>query len=141
MKLISKLINPNINEGFVRVGFATKDKTNVNEHFGKAYQFIVFDVSANNVQLAGHVRFNTELDKTECNPENKHFEKVKALNSCHMIYSQSIGGPAAANLTQNKIHPLVVKNNPDIEALIHKIQIMLNGVVPPWLRKIVQVGV
>ncbi len=138
MKVTSKILDTELKKGFLRVAFATSDNETVNEHFGWANSFLIYDVSRVGFVKVGKIQFDTDSRDTECNPENKHFEKINALQSCHIVYSQSIGGPAAARLTQKKIHPLVVKNSPPITNTLTELKAVLNGPVPPWVRKLVE---
>lgn len=123
-------------EGCVRVAFASSDNITINDHFGRSKSFLIFDVSSTGYFKAGKVQFSETEETKVCNPENKHFEKIKALSTCHIVYSQSIGGPVAARLIQQKIHPMVAKDNPTIESILTHLKVMLGGTVPPWMRKI-----
>lgn len=136
MKIISQILDTEQRQGCLRVAFATSDGQTINDHFGWARSFFIYDVSPQDRFKVGKVQF-AEADETEeCHPENRHFEKINALKTCHIVYSQAIGGPAAAKLTQQNIHPLVVKDNPTIESILNRLQEVLNGPLPPWLRKI-----
>lgn len=137
MKLISQVVDTKKRAGFLRVAFATSDTRTINDHFGWARQFMIYDISGSDCFKVGRVEFE-DLDNTEsCNPENKHFEKIKALESCHIVYSQSIGGPAAARLTQQKIHPMIARDITNIDDILDDFKKLLSGAMPPWVRKIV----
>jgi nitrogen fixation protein NifX len=138
MTITSKILDTKVNDGCLRIAFATSDQQTINEHFGWANCFLVYDVSKGGFSKVGKVEFEKTDKESECNPENKHFEKINALQSCHIVYSQSIGGPAAARLTQRKIHPLVAKNSPPIASILNDVKKLLNGTVPPWVRRLVK---
>lgn len=136
MKIAAQLTIPKVEDGSLRIAFATRDGINVNEHFGWARTFLLYDVSAKSISKAGKIVFSSEkLD--ESGNDNKLFGKIDALQECHIIYSQAIGGPAAARLTRMKIQPLVVKGESRIEKLLEEFKKVLNGQMPPWLRKLV----
>ena len=136
MKVSAQLVNSKIKEGFLRIAFATKDGINVNDHFGWARTFVLYDVSVENVSKAGMILFSSEkLD--ERGNDDKLFGKIEALKECHIVYSQAIGGLAAARLTRKKIQPLVVRNETRIEKLLEEFRKVLNGPTPPWMRKLV----
>jgi nitrogen fixation protein NifX len=137
MKITSQILDTEQRKGFLRVAFATSDSETINDHFGWARLFLIYDVSPTGYFKVGKIQFAEADEAEECNPENKHFAKIKALKTCHIVYSQSIGGPAAARLTQQKIHPLVAKDNPTIESVLNNLKQVLNGPTPPWLRKII----
>jgi len=58
-----------------------------------------------------------------------------ALQDCALVYVAQIGGPAAARLVAKKIHPLKSKDCEPIRELVARLQQVLNGNPPPWLRK------
>ncbi len=141
MKLISQVLNLDLKEGFLRIAFASSDNKTINDHFGWATSFLIYDVSRTDFYEAGRIRFSLDEEITErAIPENKHFEKINALKTCHIVYSQSIGGPAAARLIQQKIHPMVVKHCPTISNTLKDLKALLNGPIPPWVRKIVKLN-
>lgn len=135
MKVVSKITTPVVEEGRLRVAFASKDGISVNDHFGWAQNFVLYDISATGVSKAGRIGFSgEELDQK--GNDDKLTAKIDALETCHIIYSQAIGGPAAARLIRRRIQPMVVKDEASISALCNQIKETLNGPMPPWLRKI-----
>ncbi len=58
-----------------------------------------------------------------------------ALADCALVYVGEIGGPAAARLVAKKIHPIKSKTREPITAVVDKLQEVLKGNPPPWLRK------
>ncbi len=137
MKVAAQLIIPKPKDGSLRVAFATGDGINVDEHFGWAHTFVLYDVSAEKITKAGRIVFSSEKLDERGNDE-KLFGKIEALEGCHIVYSQAIGGPAAARLTRKKIQPLVVKGEARIEKLLEEFKKVLNGQMPPWLMKLVK---
>ena len=134
--MISQVLDTEQRKGYVRVAFATSDNKTINDHFGWAKRFLIYDVSGSSCFKVGQIMFSDAIEKEVCNPENKHFEKINALKSCHIVYSQSIGGPAAARLTQEKIHPMVASNATYIDTVLDDLKKLLSGAMPPWMRKI-----
>ena len=138
MELKSQLVNPAIEKGTLRVAFATKDGVHINDHFGWAKFFVLYDISKESSKKAGQILFEETKGEEACDPDKKNFVKIDSLKDCHIVYSQQIGGPAAARLTRNKIHPLVVKGDPPIQKVLGDLKKVLNGPIPPWLRKLTQ---
>jgi nitrogen fixation protein NifX len=138
MDIQSKLVLPDVKTGAVRVAFASTDGKMVNTHFGKSSQFVYYDVDKENFQLSGKITFTPkELETFEnSGHEMKNFARIEALDGCHIVYSQAIGGPVAARLTRKKIQPLVTKQEFAISSILAELQKVLNGPQPPWLRKI-----
>ncbi|HEX7598132.1 MAG TPA: hypothetical protein VF518_07945, partial [Polyangia bacterium] len=46
-----------------------------------------------------------------------------------------IGGPAAAKLVARQIHPLKTAEDSPIASVVERLQGVLRGAPPPWLRK------
>lgn len=135
MKVVGQLLVPEVAEGCLRVAFATKDGKSVNEHFGWGRDFVIYDVSSEGARKVGKMIFSGEgLD--ERGNDDKLSEKIAALEDCHIVYSQAIGGPAAARLTRKKIQPMVVMEEKSIEGLLEELTARLKRPMPPWLRKI-----
>ncbi|MBI4666227.1 MAG: nitrogen fixation protein NifX [Nitrospinae bacterium] len=121
----------------MRVAFATKDGVSVNDHFGWARDFLLYDVSADGTSKAGKITFDGgELD--ERGNDDKLSGKIDALAGCHIVYSEAIGGSAAARLTNRKILPMVARDERSITGILDMVKTALSGPTPPWLRKITQ---
>lgn len=135
MKVTSKLTVSSPPEGAIRVAFATTDGKKVDDHFGWAKSFTLYDVTPNGFGKAGKIVFDG-AELSEKGNDDKLTDKIEALAGCHLVYSAAVGGPAAARLTRAKIQPMIVKEEDDVEALLSQLTGVLNGPMPPWLRKI-----
>lgn len=135
MKLIAKLTIPDIEKGAVRVAFASTDGITVDDHFGWARSFYIYDISAKGSRKSGRIVCEAETAEGG-NNEDKLEAKVEALDGCHIVYSRAIGGPAAARLTRKRIQPLIARDEVEIETLIAQLGRVLNGPMPPWLRRL-----
>ena len=117
----------------MKVAFATKDLVNIDEHFGWAKQFAVYEITKDGYTLSSIV-------KTEDTPEvedEKINSKIAAIKGCSIVYCQAIGPTAAARVVKNQIHPMKVdKIIPIAEALDNLVK-MLGGNPPPWIKRIV----
>ncbi|PLX91273.1 MAG: nitrogen fixation protein NifX [Desulfuromonas sp.] len=120
----------------MKVAFASTDKVHVNEHFGRAEQFYIWNVGPEESEFSGVVQVSTkgddEADRIEA--------RCSGLADCALVYVAQIGGPAAARLVQKKIHPLKSKTEEPISEVIKKLQEVLQGTPPPWLRKALMKG-
>jgi nitrogen fixation protein NifX len=61
--------------------------------------------------------------------------KVAALKGSNLLFVLAIGGPAAAKVVAAKIHPVKLKAPESIESIIGRVQALMIGTPPPWLRK------
>ncbi len=115
----------------MRVGFASNDGHNINEHFGSASQFYFFDVGAAHATPYGKV----VVGWAKTDHERKLMNRVNAVDGCTLVYCVQIGGPAAAKLVARHIHPLRAKPDQTIDNAIAELQQVLSrDRIPPWLR-------
>lgn len=126
------LIDGNREKGLVmKVAFASSDKIHVNEHFGRAEQFTLWEVGPQEAGFIGLVQVRTEGDDEADRIE----ARCAGLADCALVYVAEIGGPAAARLVAKKIHPIKSKEREPIALVVEKLQEVLRGSPPPWLRK------
>jgi nitrogen fixation protein NifX len=122
----------------MKIAFCTTDMEKVNQHFGRADKVAVYDIDEQNYSLA-EVREFTPID-----PEKDHkmdtAEKAKALADCAILYVAEIGGPAAANVIKNKIHPVKVTDPVLITEVLDNLKETLSKNPAPWLRKAMMKG-
>ncbi|TXT40579.1 MAG: nitrogen fixation protein NifX [Comamonadaceae bacterium] len=117
----------------MKVAFATQDKESVNAHFGWAKSIVVYDVSATGHQFVESFEFGDKLE--EDGDEDKLAPKLEAIKDCAIVYVAAIGGSGAARVVAMKIHPIKVPQPESIAEILDKLQAVLNGTPPPWLRK------
>jgi nitrogen fixation protein NifX len=122
----------------MKVAFATEDLTHVNAHFGWAKKIAVYDISADDASLAGVLEFGGELE--EDGNEDKLMPKIEAITDCAILYVSAIGGSGAARVVARNVHPVRVPETETIANLVEKLQVVLRGTPPPWLRKAVNKG-
>jgi nitrogen fixation protein NifX len=115
----------------MKVAFASTDKIHVDEHFGKAQEFYLWEIGADNAEFSGVLQVNEGDGDTDDRIE----ARSAALADCALVYVGEIGGPAAARLVAKRIHPLKSKTAEPITDLVEKLQEVLQGNPPPWLRK------
>ena len=72
--------------------------------------------------------------------EDKLAPKIEAIKECAILYVAAIGGSGAARVVARNIHPLKVKEPESIGEALQKLQTVLGGTPPPWLRKAMQKG-
>lgn len=115
----------------MKVAFASTDKVHVDEHFGRAEAFYIWDVGPEEAAFSGVVQVKSEGDDEADRIE----ARCAGLADCALVYVAQIGGPAAARLVAKKIHPIKSKEQEPITAVVEKLQEVLRGSPPPWLRK------
>jgi nitrogen fixation protein NifX len=121
----------------LRVAVATQDAKAVNAHFGSAKKFAVYEVTPTASRFIEAVGFDETSDESGThNAEvDKIGPKVAAIAGCNLLFCLAIGGPAAAKVVSARIHPVKLSQPETIETVIAKVQGMMTGDPPPWLRK------
>lgn len=116
----------------MKVAFATKDLENINDHFGWAKQFVIYDVNKEGYSVSEVVK--TEEDHKD--EEDKIMSKINAIKGTSIMYCQAIGPTAAAKVINSKIHPIKIETEKKIEDAAKELVAMLNGNPPPWIKRI-----
>jgi nitrogen fixation protein NifX len=115
----------------MRIAFASSDGKVVDQHFGAAERFYLWDIGPERAEAVGRVVLGADDEERE----DKIVARATALNGCTMVYTTQIGGPAAAKLVGRHIHPTKTAPNTPIADAIAQLQSVLRGKPPPWLRK------
>lgn len=122
----------------MKVAFTTQDMKRVDAHFGWAKNVAIYEISPDGRRFLEVVQFDGDLK--EDGNEDKLAAKIDAIRDCAIVYVSAIGGSAAARVVAAKIHPLKVPEETEIAGLLDKLQQVLQGTPPPWLRKALEKG-
>ncbi|MCC9624207.1 nitrogen fixation protein NifX [Thalassospira sp. MA62] len=122
----------------MKVAFATQDLKRVDAHFGWARHIAIYDLEPEGFSHVETVEFQGEL--SEDGDEDKLAPKLEAVKDCAILYVAAIGGSGAARVVAQNIHPMKVSQPENIEDLLVKLQNVLQGHPPPWLRKVMNKG-
>lgn len=122
----------------MKIAFATQDQQRVDAHFGWAKHLAIYDITAEGYQFVQDVGFGDDL--AEDGNEDKLAPKLEAIKDCAIVYVAAIGGSAAARVVAHKIHPVKVNQPEPILDILDKLQEVLKGTPPPWLRKALMKG-
>jgi nitrogen fixation protein NifX len=117
----------------MKVAFATQDQQRVDAHFGWAKHLAVYDLTPEGCRFVQDFAFGEDL--AEDGNEDKLAPKLDAIRDCAIVYVAAIGGSAAARVVAAKIHPIKVAAPEPILDILDKLQEVLKGTPPPWLRK------
>lgn len=122
----------------MKVAFATQDLERVDAHFGWAKNIAIYELTPEGYDFVEAVQFAGDLQ--EDGDEDKLRPKLEAIKDCTILYVAAIGGSGAARVVANNIHPMKVQQPEKIVDLLEKLQVVLNGAPPPWLRKVLSKG-
>jgi nitrogen fixation protein NifX len=117
----------------MKIAFATQDLKRVDAHFGWAKNLAIYEISPEGHRFLEAIQFDGDLQ--EDGNEDKLTPKLNAIHDCAILYVAAIGGSAAARVVAKNIHPVKVAQPEDIGDVLQRLQAVLEGTPPPWLRK------
>ena len=126
----------------MKIAFATTDGKRVDEHFGRAGTFAVYELSLDGYSFLEMRTFaegrDSAVEETKGMGQlhdDRVQSKVDRLSDCKIIYLTEIGGPPAARLIRKGMMPIKVKEPVPIEDSLQKLLETARTSPPPWLRK------
>ena len=115
----------------MKVAFTSSDGKTIDQHFGMAAEYCIWEVGPESAEPLTRVSpLITEGDE-----EDRTAARANAVSGCAIVCTVQIGGPAAAKLVARKIHPMKTGTEVPIAEMVSKLQQVLKGSPPPWLRK------
>ena len=102
------------------------------QHFGQCKNFFIWEIGPEEAQ---HVSTISSIS-TDGDEEDRITARAVALVDCAIVYTMQIGGPAAAKLVGRKIHPMKTEIEVPVVEVVKRLQQVLKGNPPPWLRKV-----
>ena len=117
----------------MKIAFATQDLKRVDAHFGWAKNIAIYEIDLQGHRFLEAIEFDGDL--REDGNEDKLAPKIEAIKDCAILYVAAIGGSGAARVVANNIHPMKVNQPEEIADLLAKLEEVLRGTPPPWLRK------
>ena len=120
----------------MKIAFTTSDGSMIDQHFGQCESFQIWEVGPDQASFIESV--TTEAHGSD--EEDRIAARAKILAECAIVYTMQIGGPAAAKLVAQKIHPMKTNAAVGLPETVAKLQEVLRGNPPPWLRKAMNKG-
>lgn len=126
----------------MKIAFATTDGLSVNEHFGRAGMFAIYELTKDCYVFIELRKFaeGRDLAIEETKGMGQIHEemvesKVEKLKDCKIVYLTEIGGPSAARLVKKGMIPIKVNNVVSIEESLKRLLETIQKSPTPWLRK------
>lgn len=115
----------------MKIAFTTQTGEMIDLHFGQAESFQVWEVGPD------QARYLETLTVQEAggDEEDRIAARANLLSGCAVVYTMQIGGPAAAKLVARRIHPLKTGVEVSLKDSVERLQEVLRGNPPPWLKK------
>ena len=118
--------------GSIRVAIGSNGADDIDGHYGSCPRFLVYQVSPDEIRLVD-IRSTAGADQAD----DKNAFRAELISDCHVMYVQSIGGPAAAKVVRAGIYPMKLPEGGKAPEVLAKLQTVMCGTPPPWLAKII----
>lgn len=120
----------------MKIAFTTTTGEMIDQHFGQAENFHVWDVGPNSAAFVELITVGRHGE----DEEDRIAARARLLSDCAIVYTMQIGGPAAAKLVAQRIHPMKTNIEVSLKETVERLQEVLRGNPPPWLRKAMNKG-
>lgn len=120
----------------MKVAFTSSTGEMIDQHFGMSDSFCIWEIGPDEARFLETVPVGRGGD----DEEDRIASRVAALGDCAIVYTMQIGGPAAAKVVACKIHPMKTGTEVSVGEIVGKLQEVLRGNPPPWLRKAMNKG-
>jgi nitrogen fixation protein NifX len=121
-------------EAVIKVAFASTDRARVNQHFGAAEGFVVYEVTPDKATLVGVAEFAEEsMDGNE----DKLVAKVDFLEGCAAVYVMAIGASAIKKLMAKGVQPIRINEVDAIDDLLGEISKAMTDGGVAWIDRAV----
>ncbi|VIO69293.1 nitrogenase cofactor biosynthesis protein NifB [Bradyrhizobium ivorense] len=94
-----------VSEITLLVAVATKGSGLINEHFGHAKEFQVYELSTSGAKFVGHRRVDVYC-QGGYGEEDRLSTIIRGINDCHAVFVAKIGGDPKSNLIKAGIEPV-----------------------------------
>ena len=117
--------------GSIRVACASNSGEQIDGHFGSCARFLIYQVASDEIRLVD-IRSPQPAEEDE----DKNALRAVLLNDCQVLYTISIGGPAAAKVVRAGLHPIKLPAGGNALKVLERLKGILAGSPPPWLAKV-----
>ena len=118
----------------LRIAFASSDRKRVDQHFGAAEAFCIYELSEDDAKLIEVAEF-TDSDTAMDGHEGKLASKISLLSNCAAVYCNAVGASAIKQLLAAGIQPMKVDEGADIDELLCGLNQAMLGTPPAWMAK------
>lgn len=115
----------------MKIAFTSTTGEMIDQHFGQCRSFQIWEVGPQEASFQETV----SVGETGGDEEDRIAARAQLLSDCAIVYTMQIGGPAAAKLVARKIHPMKTNSEVSLKETVERLQEVLRGNPPPWLRK------
>ncbi len=114
----------------IRVAIASNSGALLNGHFGSCLRYLIYQLSKDDMRLID-IRSAQDADDSD----DRNLFRVELIKDCHVVFVQSVGGPAAAKIIRANIYPIKVPDAIEATDELSEFQSVFDS-PPPWFSKI-----
>jgi len=120
----------------MKIAFTTSNGEIIDQHFGQCQSFYIWEVGPDDASFLEML----SVGEHGGDEEDRISARAQLLSDCAIVYTMQIGGPAAAKLVAQRIHPMKTNSEVSLKETVERFQEVLRGNPPPWLRKAMNKG-
>ncbi|WP_428241793.1 dinitrogenase iron-molybdenum cofactor N-terminal domain-containing protein [Gynuella sp.] len=117
--------------GSIRVAMCSNTGDQIDGHFGSCRYFMIYQISAEESRLIAIRSADQEPEG-----EDKNEYRAAVIADCQVLYTMSIGGPAAAKVIKTGLFPIKFPKSGAVTEQAERLRVVLAESPPPWLAKI-----
>lgn len=114
----------------LRIACASNGGELIDGHFGSCQHFLIYQVSADEIRL---VDVRPARDDEGGDDKNKY--RAALIGDAQVLFVASIGGPAAAKVVREGVHPIKCPQVALAREKLAELQCKIAVSPPPWLAK------
>lgn len=118
----------------VKIAFASADRKTVDQHFGAAEAFVIYELSEDDARLVEAVEFH-DSDTAMDGHEGKLAAKISLLADCAAVYCNAVGASAIKQLLAAGIQPMKVEEGASLDELLCGLNQAMLTEPPVWMAK------
>ena len=117
-----------------KIAFASSDHRVVDQHFGAAEAFCIYQLAEDDARLVEVAEFH-DSDVVMDGHEGKLAGKIALLDGCAAVYCNAVGASAIKQLLAAGIQPMKVEEGTPVDELLCGLNQSLKGEPPAWLSR------
>jgi nitrogen fixation protein NifX len=118
----------------IRVAISSNSGQTLDGHFGSCLRYLIYQLSKDDMRLID-IRSCIDVDDSD----DRNLFRVNLIKDCHVVFVQSIGGPAAAKVIRADIYPVKIPDVIEAPEQLREFQKVFDT-PPPWFAKILGVS-
>jgi len=117
--------------GSIRVACASNNGDQIDGHFGSCARFLIYQLTSDEIRLVDIRTPGRAPDDAD-----KNALRAEQIADCQVLYTVSIGGPAAAKVVRAGLHPIKLASGGQATEVLQRLQNAIADCPPPWLAKV-----